>query len=57
MSGWRSTRPFRNKTVVSRATNVPLRSTWLDAARGAERLVDSDVSVQVGVRDHPFVVE
>jgi hypothetical protein len=55
-SGWRSTRPFRNKSVVSRATNEPLRYNWQDAARGVERLVDSDVPVQDGVREHPFVL-
>lgn len=46
---------FHNRIVVSRATNEPLRSTWLDAARGAERLVDSDVTVEDGVTEHAFV--
>jgi len=54
-SGWRSTRLFHNKIVVSRATNEPLPTNWLDAARGVERLVDSDVTAQDGVREHPFV--
>jgi len=51
-SGWRSTRPFLNKTVVSRGTNEPLRTNWLDAARGVEWLVDSDVTVMVLRNSH-----
>jgi hypothetical protein len=47
---------LHNKTVVPRATDEPLRTNWLDAARGVERLVDSDMNVQDGVREHPFVV-
>lgn len=54
-SGWRSERLFHDGIVVPTDTNESLRTTWLDVARGAERLVDSDVTVQHGVREHPFV--